>query len=141
MTEHDNLINKIDTLLKFQSDTIKNLELLQKPFFVQDGDKKKVLRISDICFITTNPKGLDIFTSDGNKYINFGSISDTAEEFKDDPRLMKTHKSFIVNFNFIDSVKVVPGGRELTFKNLPPDLTAKVTSDSLEEFEIRFGKT
>jgi DNA-binding LytR/AlgR family response regulator len=117
------------------------LNYYKKPFFVQDGDKKKVLRISDICFITTNPKGLDIFTSDGNKYINFGSISDTAEEFKDDPRLMKTHKSFIVNFNFIDSVKVIPGGRELTFKNLPPDLTAKVTSDSLEEFEIRFGKT
>ena len=54
---------------------------------------------------------------------------------------MKTHKSFIVNFNFIDSVKVVPGGRELTFKGLPTDLTAKVTSDSLEEFETRFGKT
>ena len=64
-----------------------------------------------------------------------------AENFLDDPRLMKTHKSFIINFNFIDSVKVIPGGRELTFVGLPPELTAKVTSDALDEFESRFGKT
>ena len=53
---------------------------------------------------------------------------------------MKTHKSFIVNLNQIDTVKVVTGGRELTFKGLPVELTAKVTSDVLDQFQKRFGK-
>ena len=141
MAEDKDLANKIDELLKQQSEALKKLQVLEKPVFVQDGDKKRVLRIPDICFVTTNPKGLDIYTSDGNKHINFGSISQMAEEFKDDSRIMKTHKSFIVNFNLIDTVKVVPGGREVTFKGLTPELTAKVTSDSLAEFESRFGKS
>jgi len=141
MMDENQIINKLDELIKQQNETLKRLEILDKPIFVQDGDKKKVLRLSEIAFITTNSKGLDIYTTDGKKYVNFASISEISEEFKDDSRLMKTHKSFIVNFNEIETVKVVPGGRELTFKNLSPDLTAKVTSDALQEFESRFGKT
>jgi len=53
---------------------------------------------------------------------------------------MKTHKSFIVNLNQIDTVKV-DSVRELTFKGHPAELTAKVTQDYLEEFENRFGKS
>lgn len=140
MPDENDLINKLDELLKQQTEVLKRLEFINKPLFVQDGDKKKVIRVDEICFITTNPKGLDIYTTDGLKHINFSSISETDEEFKDDPRLMKTHKSFIVNLNQIDTVKV-ESGRELTFKGLPPDLTAKVTQDYLEEFEKRFGKS
>ena len=139
--DNQNISGKLDQLLKQYSQILKSLELIEKPIFVQDGDKKKVLRVYEICFITTNPKGLDIYTKDGKKHINFDSISNVAESFIDDPRLMNTHKSFIINFNFIDSVKVIPGGRELTFVGLPPELTAKVTSDALDEFEARFGKT
>ena len=86
-------------------------------------------------------EGLDIYTIDGQKHINFDSISDTAEEFKENISLMKTHKSYLININNISSVKVVPGGREVTFKGLPDDLVAKITSDALDEFERRFGKT
>ena len=141
MPEDNDLINKLDELLKSQLEVLKKLEGVEKPIFVQEGDKKKVLRIPEICFITTNPKGLDIYTSDNKKYINFDSISQMDNDFKGDPRLMKTHKSFIVNLDSIDTVNVVPGGRELAFKNLPPELTAKVTSDALTEFEKRFGNT
>jgi DNA-binding LytR/AlgR family response regulator len=140
MKNTDFLIENLISLKNEQSLVLKNLELIQKPIFVQVGDKKKVLRVNDISFITTNPKGLDIYTTDGNKYINFDSISQMSEDFKDDLRLMKTHKSFIVNLNQIDSVKVISGGRELTFKGLNPDITAKVTGDVLEEFQKRFGK-
>lgn len=134
------LLSEIKTLRQEQTEVLKRLELVGKPLYVQDGDKKKVLRVDEISFITTNPKGLDIYTTDGKKHINFSSISQTDEEFKDEPCLMKTHKSFIVNLNQIDTVKV-ESGRELTFKGLPPDLTAKVTQDYLEEFENRFGKS
>ena len=140
MEDENQIINKLDELIKIQSQTLKTLEFIEKPIFVQDGDKKKVLRVHEICFVTTNAKGLDIFTSDGKKYINFDSISNMDEEFKDDPRFMKTHKSFIVNFNFIDSVKV-DSGRELTFKGLPEELKAKVAQDYIEEFDKRFGKS
>jgi len=140
MEAENEIILRLDELIKQQNETLKRLSTLNKPVFVQDGDKKKVLRISEIAFITTNPKGLDIFTLDGNKHINFDSISDMAEEFGNSEELMKTHKSFIVNLNSIASVQVVPGGRELRFKGLSPDITAKVTSDSLAEFEKRFGK-
>lgn len=99
-----------------------------------------MLRIDDVSFITTNTKGLDIYTTDSEKHINFDSISEIEDQFIDDLRLMKTHKSFIVNLNQIDTVKVVTGGRELTFKGLPVELTAKVTSDVLDQFQKRFGK-
>ena len=134
------LLNEIKALRQEQTQVLKRLELVEKPLFVQDGDKKRAIRVSDIAFITTNPKGLDIYTIDGKKHINFSSISETDEQFKDEPRLMKTHKSFIVNLVHIETVKV-DSGRELTFRGLPPDLTAKVTSDYLEEFEKRLGKS
>lgn len=134
------LLSEIRTLRQEQAEVLKILAFVDKPLFVQDGDKKRALRVSDIAFITTNPKGLDIYTTDGKKHINFSSISETDEEFKDDPRLMKTHKSFIVNLVHIDTVRV-ESGRELTFRGLPPDLTAKVTNDYLEEFEKRLGKS
>lgn len=137
---NDEIIGKLEEILKGQNELLKVLESVGKPIFVQLGDKKKILRVNEISFITTNPKGLDIYTTDGNKYINFDSISQVAEDFKDDLRIMKTHKSFIVNLNEIDSIKVISGGRELTFKGLNPDITAKITSDALEEFQKRFGK-
>ena len=132
------LLAEIRTLRQEQAEVLKVLAFVDKPLFVQDGDKKRALRVHEIAFITTNPKGLDIYTIDGKKHINFSSISETDEELKDDPRMMKTHKSFIVNLVQIDTVKV-DSGRELTFKGLPPDVTAKVTSDYVEEFEKRFG--
>jgi len=141
MPDDNDLINKLETLLQQQKEVLKKLESIEKPVFVQEGDKKRVLRVPEVCFITTNPKGLDIYTTNNKKYINFDSISGMAEEFKDDVRLMKTHKSFIVNLDLIDTVNVIPGGRELTFKGLPADITAKVTSDALTEFEQRFGNT
>ncbi len=136
----NDLLAEIKQLRQTQEEVLKTLELVGKSVWVQDGDKKKLLRISEISFITTNPKGLDIYTATGEKYINFDSIGETAKELKDDPRMMKTHKSFIVNLNRVDTVKVIPGGRDLTFKNLSPDIIAKVSSDYLKEFEKRLGK-
>ena len=136
----EDLILELKELRKEQLELLKRLELIEKPLFVQDGDKKKALRVSDISFITTNPKGLDIYTVKGEKYINFSSISETDQEFKDDPRLMKTHKSYIVNLNQVDTV-IVQSGRTLTFRGLSPDLTARVTHEYLDDFHKRFGKT
>lgn len=131
---------KLDEIIRRQDEILKRLQAIDKPLFVQDGEKKRVLRVSEICFITTNPKGLDIFTADGKKHINFDSISEIDKDYQN-TSLMKTHKSYIINLDLIDSVKVVPGGREVTFRGLPPDLIAKITSDSLDEFHKRFGKT
>ena len=106
------LLAEVKAFRQEQIEILKILSFVDKPLFVQDGDKKKALKVLDIAFITTNPKGLDIYTTDGKKHINFNSISETDEEFKNDPRLMKTHKSFIVNLVNIENVKV-ESGREL----------------------------
>jgi DNA-binding LytR/AlgR family response regulator len=131
---------KLDEIIKRQDEILKRLYAMDKPVFVQDGEKKRVLRVSEICFVTTNPKGLDIFTTDGKKHINFDSISEMDKEYQN-TSLMKTHKSFIINLDLIDSVKVVPGGREVTFKGISSELTARITFDTLDEFHRRFGKT
>ncbi len=136
----NDLLAEIKQLRQTQEDVLKTLEIVGKSVWVQDGDKKKLLRIPEISFITTNPKGLNIYTATGEKYINFDSIGNTANDLKDNPMMMKTHKSFIVNLNQIDTVKVIPGGRDLTFKNLSPDIIAKVSSDYLKKFEQRLGK-
>ncbi len=136
----NDLLAEIKQLRQTQEEVLKTLGIVGKSVWVQDGDKKKLLRIPEISFITTNPKGLDIYTATGEKYINFDSIGETAKELKDDSLMMKTHKSFIVNLNQIDTVNVIPGGRELTFKNLSPQITVKVSSDYVEEFEKRLGK-
>lgn len=140
MLDENELLEQLKLLRQEQIETLKKLDSIQRPIFAQSGDKKKVLRIDEISFITTNTKGLDIYTTDSEKHINFDSISEIEDQFIDDLRLMKTHKSFIVNLNQIDTVKVVTGGRELTFKGLPVELTAKVTSDVLDQFQKRFGK-
>ena len=140
----DNILNvllaEIKTLRAEQTEILENLDLLEKPLWIQDGNKKKLLRPSEITFITTNPKGLDIYTTTGQKYINFGSIGQTTEDLMGDSRIMRTHKSFIVNLSQIDTVTVIPGGRVLTFRNFDPKITAKVSLEFLKEFEVKLGK-
>ena len=140
----DNILNallaEVKALREEQAEILENLDLLEKPLWIQDGNKKKLLRPSEITFITTNPKGLDIYTATGQKYINFGSIGQTTEDLRADSRIMRTHKSFIVNLSQIDTVTVIPGGRVLTFRNFDPKITAKVSLEFLKEFEVKLGK-
>ena len=64
MLDENELLEQLKLLRQEQIETLKKLESIQKPIFAQSGDKKKVLRIDYISFITTNTKGLDIYTTD-----------------------------------------------------------------------------
>ena len=134
------LLAEVKALREEQAEILENLDLLEKPLWIQDGNKKKLLRPSEITFITSNSKGLDIYTTTGQKYVNFGSIGQTTDDLSADSRIMRTHKSFIVNLTQIDTVTVIPGGRVLTFKNFDPKITAKVGFEFLREFEFKLGK-
>lgn len=106
---------------------------------VQLGDRMRLLKVSEISFITTNERGLSIHATDGQIYVNFESITAVDKLFAGDHRLMKTHKSYMVNLNQVETIDSTSGGRELTFYGWPPDVTAKVAYSYVEELERRLG--
>lgn len=107
----------------------------------QDGERLRLLEVSEVCFMTTDPltDNLVVRASDGQGYVNFESLDLVGQRFQADPRLMRTHKSFLVNLNQIRTVDNASGGRILAFKGLPDDVTAKVSEDNRGDFLRRLG--
>jgi DNA-binding LytR/AlgR family response regulator len=109
----------------------------------QEGDRLVLLMLADICFITTQKTGDDdtlaVCAADGKRYTNFQSLDVIAKLFAQDPRLMRTHKSFLVNLNRIRTVDNDGGGRILTFIGCDDSLTARVSGDNRTDFERRLG--
>lgn len=122
-----------------QEELLEKLTQIEKPVWVQDGHHKKLLRISEISFITTNARGLDIYTTSGEVFKNFDSIANLEKTYAHDKRLMKTHRSYIVNLDQIDTIQTISGGRILRFKGLKSDFNAKVTHEYLTSFLERLG--
>lgn len=137
---YEDLLKELQAARQVNEQLLNTLKVLDQVLWVQQGQKMKLLRVPDIAFITTNPRGLDVYTVAGEKFINFDAISNMEAAFAVDPRMMRTHKSYLVNLNQIDTVEISSSGRVLTFKGLPPELTAKVTYEYLAEFEKRLGK-
>ena len=135
----EDILKELKQYAEEQKQILDHLAQVEKPLWVQEGEKKKLLRIGEIAFMTTNEKGLELYTIDGKKYINFDSISHVEKEFAHDQRLMKTHRSFIVNLNHIDTIATVSGGRNLTFKGLSEEIMAKVTYEYVDRFLERLG--
>ena len=110
-----------------------------KRLAVQLGDRMRLLKVSEISFITTNERGLSIHATDGQIYVNFKSITEVDKLFAGDQRIMKTHKSYLVNLNQVESLKPTSGGRDLAFYGWPSDVTAKVAYTYVDELERRLG--
>lgn len=136
----NDLLKELQATRQVNEQLLNRLKVLDQVLWVQQGQKMKLLRVPDIAMITTNPRGLDVHTITSEKFANFDSISNVEASFVADPRLMRTHKSYLVNLNAIDTIEVSSSGRILTFKGLPPELTARVTYEYLAEFEKRLGK-
>lgn len=138
---YNELLKELQATRQVNEQLLNSLKVLDQVLWVQQGQKMKLLRVPDIAMITTNPRGLDVHTITGEKFANFDSISNVDKDFAADPRMMRTHKSYLVNINAIDTIEVSSSGRILTFKGLSPEITARVTYEYLDEFEKRLGKS
>src|ERR1035437_5868130 len=71
---------------------------LQMRIGVQQGDRLLLLNVADISFITPNADdSLTVCTADAQRYLSFETLDALANRFAQDPRLMHTHKSYLVN--------------------------------------------
>jgi DNA-binding LytR/AlgR family response regulator len=107
----------------------------------QKGDRLMLLKVPDIAFITTDTANdtLLVYGVDGQRYVNFESLDAVATRMADDPRVFRSHKSFLVNLNSIRAVDNDGGGRTLYLEGWGDDVTARVSSDHRIEFERRLG--
>lgn len=107
----------------------------------QKGDRLMLLKVPDIAFLTTDTVNdtILVYGVDGQRYVNFESLDAIAARLADDPRVFRSHKSYLVNLNRIRAVDNDGGGRTLYFEGWGEDVTARVSVDHRVEFEHRLG--
>lgn len=108
---------------------------------VLDSGGVELLRPADIVYFTTSDekdRRLYVYTADGKQHFNFRGLSDVEELFKDDPRFMRVHKSFVVNLEQVASISQAPDGRTLHFAALPTT-TIGVPQDKVAAVYAYFG--
>lgn len=107
----------------------------------QQGARLMLLKVPDIAFITTNTidDTLVVYGADGKRHANFESLDAIERRLGADPRLMRTHRAFLVNLNQIATIDNDGGGRVLTFRGCEEHIMARVAPDNRAEFERRLG--
>ena len=108
------LLNKTDTL-------IRKLGLCNDKIIIQCKYHDISIKINDIQVISTSQDCLLFRDCHGNSYSSAPSLtlSKIEKTLKNYPQFIRTHESFIVNFNHLDYFapsKVDSGGRSLTMK-------------------------
>lgn len=105
------------------------------PLWAQAGKELKLLWPDEICFITSETKtGLEVFTSAGDRWPCFQTLSTLEQHLAAEPDFMRTSRQHLVNLSHIDQVQSVGRGRDLTFKGLSPDKKARVSDSYLKAF-------
>lgn len=105
----------------------------------QQGDRLRLLKVSEIAFITTKDDGVAIHAADGQVYLYFEGIGVVWERLKADQRLMRPHKSYIINLDQVRAVDNDNAGRAVFFYGWPDETTARVTNDNVAEFDRRLA--
>ncbi len=80
-------------------------EYFQKHKVLKINDKHKMscVYLKDICYVTVSNKTVVVHTLT-EKYEYFGKLSDIEVELKNAPQFVKSHKSFIVNVEQIETI-------------------------------------
>lgn len=106
---------------------------------VQQGERLRLLKVAEIAFITTKDDGVLLYGADGQTYLAFEGIGEVWKRLGADPRLMRPHKSYILNLDQVRAVDNVDAGREVLFYGWPDETLARVTNESAAEFDRRLG--
>lgn len=99
-------------------------------------DGLSVLNIREIMLIQREERATAIYTESGEKYVTSDSLSELEERLPGDT-FFRTHKSYIVNLNDIDTIE--PYGRWTYIVKLRGcKLDALITHEKFEEIQTRF---
>ena len=114
----ENLLTEIQVVRRENAVLLQRLEEAALPArrqAAQQGDRLRLLKVSEIAFITTEDDGVAIHGADGQVYLYFEGIGVVWERLKLDQRLMKPHKSFIINLDQVRAVDNDNAGRAVFF--------------------------
>ena len=119
-----------------------------KKLAVFGGNYIKLLDIQDICFITIDDDRRKIVTSDGKEWSLKETMSVLQKRFKDDPKMMLVHRSYIANLLQVDKIFIgeVTTGRNrksstmhLMFKTLPEEIKVPVSENNQTQVKEYLG--
>ena len=93
--------------------------------------------VDEIALVQREERMTALYTRDGKRYMTGESLSEIDERLPDG-KFFRTHKSYIVNLDLIDSI--TPYGRwtyVIRLRGIPQD--ALITHDNYEALKARFG--
>ena len=125
-----------------QQQLLQQLKHFHPPIWVQAGESKQLLQPLEIALITSEPRhGLAVYTLEGAQYLSFATLGQLEEQLQGIPQFMRTSRQHLVNLSQIQTIQSAGRGRDLSLRNLPDTLTARVTAAYLPEFLRRMGQT
>lgn len=131
-------------LLDTTETLIHKIGLSNDKFIINSEYHDISIKINDIQVISTNEKGLLFRDSYGNSYQSVPSLTLAKVEklFSEYPQFIRTHESFIVNFNHLDYFSpsdTDSGGRTLTMKktNISVPLSSTNSKKVKDYFSIK----
>lgn len=111
----DDLMHAISRAQKVKLHSYKVLaENIQSEVFdkiaVPSGNSLMLLKISEILYIKGEGSYSDVFMSNGVKHLVSRNLKNFEEVLFQDPRFLRTHKSYIVNFDWVIAYNKSDGG-------------------------------
>lgn len=120
-----------------------------KKLAVFGGNYIKLLDITDICFITVDDDDRrKVITSDGKEWYLKESMTTLQTRFKDDPKIMMVHRSYIANLLQVDKIFIgtlppkgnkKPSTMQLMFKTLPEEIKVPVSEPNQPKIKEYLG--
>ena len=113
------------------------VEPVQDRMMLRHRDGISFIDIPDIAMVMRENRATVLLMQDGARYVVSGGMAELDERLPDD-RFFRTHKSYIVNLNLIESI--APYGRWtyiVKLKGLKDD--ALITHERFEELQKRFA--
>ena len=119
-----------------------------KKLAVFGGNYIKLLDIQDICFITVDDDRRRIVTSDGKEWYLKETMTVLQKRFKDDPKMMLVHRSYIANLLQVDKIFIgevttrrnrKSSNMHLMFKTLPEEIKVPVSENNQTEVKEYLG--
>lgn len=100
------------------------------------------ISVKDIAYITSDieektPFKLKYKMVNGDVFYSNDRLSEIGKKIKDDPRFMRSQKSYIINFQHIRRMKY-SSARDLWFSDFDEPIINCVSLKNLDEFKSRF---
>ncbi len=133
----DDLYTSIEMALYNYSSSLKGSEpaqtehndiIIKDAFFIRSNNLFQKVKIVDIAYVKAEHVYVEIYTNTNQKHLLRGSLTDFSVKLPDN--FFRTHRSFIINLDFLDKINhlyVIVNGIELPIsKNYRNDLLKRI---------------